>query len=138
MYSDSCLSIILYKSTRKCAAYSVHYFFIRAWGIRVITIFQTRLQSAFATQFTRSHSIILTSIIRRGEKTQNILLNTATNNIRIICLTSVFKTFSNLLQKGFSGISSIVLGENPAFTINLPKVIGVIYINGLDLFVILE
>jgi len=57
--------------------------------------FSDYLQSAFTSQFTWYHSNISTSIIR-GKKLC-ILLNPAPNNIWIVCLSSVFKTVSNLL-----------------------------------------
>lgn len=139
MYSDSWLSIILYKSTWKCGAYSVHCFLIWTWGTRVITIFQTRLQSAFTSQFTRSHSIILTSIIKRKKQknthTTRHCPKLCMDYLPFICVQNI----SNLLQKGLSGISSIVPGRgNPEFIIHLPKVICMKFIiHRLHLLVIL-
>ena len=49
-------------------------------------------------------------------------------------ISSGFKAFLNLLLKGLlSGISSIILGKRPAFTIKLYNLYEV-YIPGLDLW----
>lgn len=115
---------------RCCLLYSVHCFLIWVGGTRVITIFQTHLQSAFTSLFTWSHSMILTNIIERKREREK---KTTTKHcpklymdyLLFICVQNIFKLVTEGPARYFLHSSR---GKNPEFIIHLPKVICIKFI----------